>query len=145
MRHIGRGFALAGVMVFFAAAMAQGQSSAPATHRTWVIKMVTLNGNGGDEAFAFQPAVDTVQRGDTVEFVEAADVLHNIRFTSHARGAKLGSATLSPYLSHTGQKYDVVIDARFTDGTYNFVCDPHATGGMKGTLVVIEPATAGTH
>ena len=51
-------------------------------------------------------------------------------------GAKLGAAATGPYLTAKGQTYDLVIDARFTEGRYEFVCEPHEAIGMKGTLVV---------
>lgn len=41
-----------------------------------------------------------------------------------------------------GQTYDVVIDARFTDGKYDFVCDPHEALGMHGILTIDERAVA---
>jgi len=92
--------------------------------------------------YGFAPDLVTVQRGDTVRFIEDASVMHNVHFTSHPQGAKLGSATSGPYLTSLGQKYDVVIDARFPEGKYEFVCDPHAMLGMHGTLVVVKSAGA---
>jgi plastocyanin len=86
--------------------------------------------------YAFEPASVVAQHGDTVRFIEAAAVMHNVRFTKHAPGAKLGAAESGPYLTTKGQTYDLVIDKRFTDGAYEYVCDPHAALGMKGTLVV---------
>jgi plastocyanin len=81
-----------------------------------------------------------LRRGDTLEFVNAADVIHNVRFVHVAPGAKLGSASVAPYMTKPGDSYTLVIDARFTDGSYAFVCDPHQMIGMKGSLVISSSA-----
>ena len=123
--------ALAALLAF--SASASGQNTAPTGPRMIVVKLIE---RGGALPYAFEPASVVAQRGDTVRFIEAAAVMHNVRFTKHARGAKLGAAESGPYLTTKGQTYDLVIDQRFTDGAYEYVCDPHAAIGMKGTLVV---------
>ena len=115
-----------------------GQSAPARGGRLLVVKLVT---KGGSIPYAFEPANVTAQRGDTVRFVEDAGVLHNVHFKSHPNGASLGAAASGPYLSAKGQKYDVVIDSRFTDGRYEFVCDPHETIGMRGVLNVEPKST----
>ena len=112
---------------------ASGQTLAPAHPHMVVVKLVE---KGGPMPYAFEPATTVAQRGDTVRFMNAIDVMHNVRFTKEAAGSKLGAAITGPYLTAKGMTYDVVIDARFTDGTYTFVCDPHEAIGMKGTLIV---------
>ena len=97
------------------------------------IKMVL---RPGSIPYAFEPATTTARRGDTLRFIEASGALHNVRFTKQAPGAKLGALATSPYLTEKGQTYDLVIDQRFAVGTYEYVCDPHAAIGMKGTLIV---------
>lgn len=111
---------------------ADGQNAATRP-RMIVVKLVE---KGGAKPYAFEPATAVAQRGDTVRFTEAAGAMHNVRFTKQAPGAKLGAAATGPYLTAKGQTYDVVIDKRFTEGTYEYVCDPHEAIGMKGTLVV---------
>lgn len=101
-----------------------------------VVKLVMRSGS---VPFAFEPAYATVQRGDTLRFVEEAGVMHNVHFKSHPDGARLGSAATGPYLTNKGQTYSLVIDARFTDGKYEFVCDPHEMLGMRGVLMVETP------
>jgi len=86
--------------------------------------------------FAFDPATINAQRGDTVRFVQQSSAPHNISFRTHPKDAKLGDAAVGPYLLNNGQTYDLVIDARFPDGTYTFACDPHESVGMKGTLAI---------
>jgi plastocyanin len=114
-------------------ARANGQTAASAGPHMIVVKLVE---KGGPMPYAFEPATSVAQRGDTVRFIEAAGAMHNVRFTKQAPGAKLGAAATGPYLTAKGETYDVVIDKRFAEGTYEFVCDPHAAIGMKGTLVV---------
>jgi plastocyanin len=106
---------------------------AASTHPHMVV--VKLIDKGGAMPYAFEPAMTVAQRGDTVRFLNAVDVMHDVRFTKDAAGSKVGALT-GPYLTAKGMTYDVVIDARFTDGTYAFVCDPHEMIGMKGTLVI---------
>ncbi|HEX6807395.1 MAG TPA: plastocyanin/azurin family copper-binding protein [Gemmatimonadaceae bacterium] len=86
--------------------------------------------------FAFDPATINAQRGDTVRFVQQSSAPHSVSFRTHPKDAKLGDAAVGPYLIANGQTYDLVIDARFPDGTYAFACDPHESVGMKGTLMV---------
>lgn len=86
--------------------------------------------------FAFDPATINAQRGDTVRFIQQSTAPHNVSFRTHPKDAKLGDAAVGPYLLNSGQTYDLVIDARFPDGTYTFACDPHESVGMRGTLIV---------
>ena len=111
----------------------RAQTASTARGHVVVVKLVT---RGGAMPFAFEPASVIVQRGDTLRFVEDAGVMHNVHFKSHPDGAKLGAAAAGPYLTSKGQAYTLVIDGRFTDGKYEFVCDPHELLGMKGVLTV---------
>jgi plastocyanin len=90
--------------------------------------------------FAFQPAAISAQRGDTVRFVQASSAPHDVDFKKMPKGAKLGSESVGPYMMTPGQTYDLVIDGRFVDGAYDFVCDPHESVGMHGTLTVGTPS-----
>lgn len=125
--------------VVFVAPVARSQSTAHAAPHMIVVKLVE---RGGSVPYAFEPANIEAQRGDTIRFLQAADAPHDVRFTKEPSGAKLGSATTGPYLVARGDKYDLIIDARFTDGVYNFVCDPHEMIGMRGSLTVGAPRTA---
>jgi len=127
------GPALAIVALATAASVSPAQT-APAGHLIIVHLVDKPNGQ-----FAFEPAAINAQRGDTVRFVQMSSAPHDIAFRSHPKGANLGSAAVSPYLITNGQTYDLVIDARFTDGTYAFACDPHEALGMRGTLTVGPP------
>jgi plastocyanin len=112
------------------------QTTAP---HTVVVKLVQKD---GATPFAFEPAMVQLRRGDTLEFENAAEVMHNVRFVHVAPGAKLGGAAVAPYMTKPGDHYTLVIDARFTDGTYAYVCDPHQMIGMKGSLVVSSSTIA---
>ena len=114
-------------------ASANGQNAAAPGPHTIVVKLVD---KGGAIPYAFEPAIAVAQPGDTVRFIETAGVMHNVHFTKTAPGAKLGAAATGPYLTTKGQTYDIVIDKRFAQGTYEYVCQPHEAIGMKGTLVV---------
>lgn len=129
-------FLLASSALLLAGVSASGQGAAPAQahHRAIVVRLVTTA--GGITPFAFEPANIVAQPGDTVRFVDGADMMHNVHFTRVPSGAHLGSAAVGPYLTNTGQTYAIVIDSRFAPGRYEFVCDPHATLGMRGTLTV---------
>lgn len=91
----------------------------------------------GAMPFAFEPANLTVHRGDTLRFVQTSATMHNVRFKKQPKGAKLGAAAVSPYLTTKGQTYTIVVDSRFTEGTYELVCDPHEALGMRGSLTVL--------
>jgi plastocyanin len=122
---------LAALLVF--SARANGQTASSSGPRMIVVKLVET---GKAVPYAFEPAMVVAQRGDTLRFIEAAGVMHNVHFTKEAPGSKLGRAETGPYLMAKGQTYDLVIDGRFTEGTYEYVCQPHEMIGMKGTLVV---------
>jgi len=125
--------------VAFAVAFALGSATplvAQGTPHLIVVKMVDAPGG----QFAFQPAAIVAQRGDTLRFVQASSAPHDVAFRKMPKGANLGSASTGPYIITTGQSYDLVIDNRFADGAYAFVCDPHEGVGMHGTLTVGEPS-----
>ena len=102
--------------------------------------IVRLIDQPGSKPFAFEPATFTAQRGDTLRFVQASNAMHDVRFSSQPKGARLGGAGTSPYLTTIGDSYTMVVDGRFTDGSYEIVCDPHGALGMHGFLTV-----AGSH
>jgi plastocyanin len=105
---------------------------APVPH----VIVVGLVERPGTMPFAFEPANFTAQRGDTLRFVQASATMHNVRFKTQPKGAKLGAAAISPFLTTKGQTYTIVVDSRFPEGTYELVCDPHETIGMHGFLTV---------
>ena len=74
---------------------------APVPH----VIVVSLVERAGTIPFAFEPANFTAQRGDTLRFVQASEPMHNVQFKTQPKGAKLGAAAISPYLTTKGQTY----------------------------------------
>lgn len=142
MRWVGMVATVAATILVVSSATAQeGAAQKP---RTVVVKMVD---------FAFEPATLTVSVGDTVRFVQTTTSPHNVEFRTVPEGAELAeipvpsaegpSGTLSSpparmgrYLTQVGETYEFLIDAHFAAGTYDYVCTPHETLGMTGTIVV---------
>ena len=110
------------------------QTAGRVTPHLIVVKLVERPGD--KVRFAFEPATFTAERGDTLQFVQFANAMHNVRFKTQPSGAKLGRAVVSRYLSTIGQTYNIVVDSRFADGTYEIVCDPHGMMGMHAFLTV---------
>jgi plastocyanin len=116
---------------------ATAQTAARVTFMASHLIVVKLVERPGDKVrFAFEPATFTAKRGDTLQFVQFANAMHNVRFKTQPSGAKLGRAVVSRYLSTMGQTYNIVVDSRFADGTYEIVCDPHGMMGMHAFLTV---------
>ena len=116
---------------------ATAQTAAPMKAVASHLIVVKLVERPGDKVrFAFEPATFTAERGDTLQFVQFANAMHNVRFKTQPSGAKLGRAVVSRYLSTIGQTYNIVVDSRFVDGAYEIVCDPHGMMGMHAVLTV---------
>jgi len=142
MRHIGLSISASALIPFaLAAATAHGQTAGPPATgpHTIVVKLVE---QPGPMPYAFEPAAFTAETGDTIRFVQAASVMHNVHFKSTPKGAKLGSAAVSQYLTTKGQSTSVIIDSRFSDGKYEIVCDPHEMTGMHAFLTVEQRSTS---
>ena len=115
---------------------AGAQNVAPPSAAVPHVIVVSLVERPGTMLFAFEPANFTAQRGDTLRFVQTSATMHNVRFKTQPKGAKLGGAAISPYLTTKGQTYTIVVDSRFSEGKYELVCDPHEAIGMHGFLTV---------
>jgi plastocyanin len=81
----------------------------------------------------FTPATTTITFGDTVKFV--LESAHNAEEVSQATWNANGNTTLSGGFE-TNFGGGMVLPAQLTVGTHYFVCDPHASMGMKGTIIV---------
>lgn len=84
---------------------------------------------GGD--LVFEPETVEVSTGDTVVFEWEAD-FHNVLPTSQPSGASWEG---EPEISDTGHTHEHTFEVA---GEYKYVCEPHASQGMKGTVVVNE-------
>jgi manganese oxidase len=98
---------------------------------------VAIHDDGG--RLRFEPADIEVRRGDVVRWTMGdATMPHNVEFVRNAApdGVELGDTWIGPYLMKAGESYELVVDERFRDGTYRFVCSPHVAMGMSGTMTV---------
>lgn len=98
------------------------------------VKMVDVSAT----AFKFDPAVITAAPGDTVRFTQTTTTPHNVELKATPAGVDAGPAKMGPFLTAQGATYDLVLDAKFAPGTYQFACTPHEMLGMKGTLNVAK-------
>ena len=94
----------------------------PAFAAEHTVKMLN-NGAGG--MMIFEPAVLSVNKGDTVKFV-ATDMAHNSASTLIPAGAK-------PWMGRMSQDISVVLD---TEGVYVYECTPHKMMAMVGVIKV---------
>ena len=116
-------------------------SAAPATGKTWDVKM-----SGDATGYKFEPANLTIKQGDAIKFIMVSGGPHNVAFQNVAdaaakaqldanmQGAKMGELS-SPMLMAPNEGY-VVSFAKVPAGTYNFTCTPHAAMNMKGAVTV---------
>lgn len=112
-------------------------AQAPAARRPRVV--VVLMADGESSGMRFEPPRVKVQRGDTVRFVQAGAVPHNVEFKSALEGTDLGPERIGPLLEKMGETYDVVMDRRFTSGEHSYVCTLHEELGMVGLLYLAGP------
>nr|WP_198949593.1 plastocyanin [Synechococcus sp. 1G10] len=86
---------------------------------------VKLGTDGG--MLAFEPSVVTINKGDTIRFVNNNLAPHNAVFDGHEE------------LSHTalafapGESWDETFEQA---GSYNYWCEPHRGAGMVGKVIV---------
>ena len=97
---------------------------------------VRMLDDGG--SYRFEPAHLDVRRGDILRFEQAGAMPHNVEFVRNTvpAGVDLEGTWIGQFLVAKGETYDVVVDDRFADGVYDFVCSPHAALGMTGTITV---------
>jgi len=96
--------------------------SVPSFAAEHVVKMLN-NGAGG--MMIFEPAVLSVNKGDTVKFV-ATDMAHNSASVLTPSGATPWNGAMSKDIS-------VKLD---TEGVYIYECSPHAMMAMVGVIKV---------
>ena len=115
-------------------------ASAPAS----VVHEISVIDDGA--SFRFEPTNISAKAGDVLRFTYHGSLPHNVEFVRNSApaGTELGERWSSAYLTKTGDVYEVTIDDGFRNGTYSFVCAPHVSLGMTGTLTVtgIEEAAA---
>jgi plastocyanin len=104
----------------------------PVAAKAVVVKMIDVSAT----AFKYDPATVTVSPGDTLRFTQTGKTPHNVDFKATPTGVDLGPAKMGPFLTSPEQTYDLVLDARFPAGVYQFACTPHEMLGMKGSFTV---------
>jgi plastocyanin len=128
---------VAGLALAVAAGTAEAQTAA-AKGKVVTVQMVDKSAT----EYRFEPAVISVQPGDTLRFVTTGAMTHNVEWKVVPAGAKLGDSQVGPYLTAKGQTYDLVIDSRFAPGDYEIVCTPHQTLGMQAKVTIGKGASA---
>ena len=94
----------------------------PAFAEEHIVKMLN---SGKDGMMIFEPAVLSVNKGDTVKFV-ATDMAHNSASVFTPPGA-------TPWNGGMSQDISVTLD---TPGIYIYECTPHAMMAMVGVIQV---------
>ncbi|AEN04618.1 plastocyanin/azurin family copper-binding protein [Halolamina sp.] len=89
-------------------------------------------GPGG--SLVFEPAELTITPGTTVRWVWDSNN-HNVAPESTPEGANWGGEGSSGTTFDSGHEYSHTFD---TLGTYEYVCTPHASAGMAGSIEVVE-------
>jgi len=90
-----------------------------------------------NSGFTFSPGTITVNVGDTVNFSLAS--AHNIAEVSQATFLANGNTQLPGGFS-TSFGGGLVFTNALTTGTHWYVCQPHASMGMKGKIIVQSTA-----
>jgi plastocyanin len=87
-------------------------------------------------AFTFSPETLTIEPGDNVSFV--LESMHNAVEVSKATWDANGATPLPGGFSVAFGGGEV-LPAQLPNGTHWYVCTPHASGGMKGIIIVGTP------
>ena len=99
----------------------------PAFAAEHTVKMLN-NGAGG--MMIFEPAVLSVNKGDTVKFI-ATDMAHNSVSVFTPPGA-------TPWRGRMNEEISITLD---TPGVYIYECTPHAMMAMVGVIQVLDGDT----
>ncbi|AEN07210.1 blue (type 1) copper domain protein [halophilic archaeon DL31] len=95
-------------------------------------------GPGG--SLVFDPETLEVTPGTTVTWVWESDN-HNVAPESTPEGANWSGSDGAPNTTYnTGHEYSHTFE---TLGTYEYVCTPHASAGMVGSIEVVETLSSG--
>jgi plastocyanin len=81
---------------------------------------------------SFSPATITIVAGDSVKFNLAS--IHNVVEVSQSTWNANGNTALPGFSAPFGG--GLILPTHLTVGTHYYVCAPHASIGMKGTIIV---------
>ncbi len=85
----------------------------------------------------FEPRTLVIAPGDTVTWVNKADIDHNV--ITYPDGIPKGAERIeSPYLSTRGARWSYTFEVA---GTYEYHCLPHLVMGMRGSVIVGQAST----
>lgn len=110
--------------------------ASPAFAKEYTIKEVS--DPAGAKPYYFEPSNLTIQPGDTVNFVNAQEDMHDVMFINVPKG--VDEMIMSPMHEKEGDKFSYTFTV---PGTYQYHCHPHEALGMKGTLIVGQASKPG--
>jgi plastocyanin len=97
--------------------------------KTWIIS------NSG---ISFTPSVLTIEHGDTVKFTIGS--MHNaVEVSKEIWDVNEASPLTGGFNLPMGG--GILLPAQLSEGTHYYVCVPHVSLGMKGSIVVLGPTT----
>lgn len=111
-------------------------AATPAFAKEYTIKEVT--DYDAKKQHFFSPDKLTIQPGDTVNFVNAQDEIHDVMFVNVPK--QVDEMIMSPTQEKKGDKFSYTFTV---PGTYKFHCHAHEKLGMEGTLIVGAASKAG--
>ena len=109
-----------------AAILGMATFSQAALAEEYTVKMITDLDAG---KYYFEPKELTIQSGDTVTWVNAAEDMHNAVSDNIPKGAE---GFESPMLEKEGEGWSHTFK---TSGTYSYHCHPHAAMNMRMSLI----------
>ena len=118
------------------AAAALTMMASPAFAKDYTIKQIS--DPAGNKPYYFSPDNLTIQPGDTVNFIDAQDDMHDVMFVEVPKG--VNEMIMSPMSEKEGDKFSYTFTV---PGTYKFHCHPHEALGMTGTLIVGQASKPG--
>lgn len=110
-----------------------GASAAPSETRTPVVHEVTVTGAD----LAYSPADLSIELGDIVYFHWTETSMdHNVAESSSEESNEYKEGGFRSGDVESTVHYNVTFDS---PGSFWYICEPHATMGMKGVIHVIDP------
>ena len=100
------------------AAAALTMMASPAFAKDYTIKQIS--DPAGNKPYYFSPDNLTIQPGDTVNFIDAQDDMHDVMFVEVPKG--VNEMIMSPMSEKEGDKFSYTFTV---PGTYKFHCHPH--------------------
>ena len=116
-------------------------AKAPATGKTWEVKMI-----GDGTTYKFEPADITIKAGDNVKWTMVSGGPHNVAFDpAEIMAAAKPQLTANmdnqmselsgPFLTNANDTYEISF-AGVPAGKYNYHCTPHLARNMRGSITV---------